>query len=165
MSPNASHRVRPGLSSAASLITTLLISFDQEVLNQHLNLVTPEYPFFESPWARARSALTGAGPGATDFFSASSPPVMKALRQNRTVSSRTPKAWAIWPLVQPDRVSKIARARSASPRSREWLRATSADLCSASALTGDLPAMIPVSNQIKRWNHGPHPLASLTTPA
>src|SRR4051812_38228973 len=49
MSPNASHRVRPGLSSAASLITTLLISFDQEVLNQHLNLVTPEYPFFESP--------------------------------------------------------------------------------------------------------------------
>src|SRR3954447_22112044 len=51
MSPNASHRVRPGLSSAASLITTLLISFDQEVLNQHLNLVTPEYPFFESPWA------------------------------------------------------------------------------------------------------------------
>src|SRR3954447_12714386 len=52
MSPNASHRVRPGLSSAASLITTLLISFDQEVLNQHLNLVTPEYPFFESPCLR-----------------------------------------------------------------------------------------------------------------
>src|SRR3954447_14567691 len=49
MSPKASHRVRPGLSSAASLMTTLLISFDQEVLNQHLNLVTPEYPFFESP--------------------------------------------------------------------------------------------------------------------
>src|SRR5215211_6468491 len=49
MSPNASHRVRPGLSSAASLMTTLLISFDQEVLNQQLNLVTPEYPFFESP--------------------------------------------------------------------------------------------------------------------
>src|SRR3954451_13033949 len=118
-----------------------------------------------SATARARSALTGAGPGATDVFSASIPPVMKALRQNRTVSSRTPKAWAIWPLVQPDRVSKIARARSASPRSREWLRATSADLCSASALTGDLPAMIPVPNQIKRWNHGPHPLASLTTPA
>src|SRR3954467_2311864 len=54
MSPNASHRVRPGLSSAASLITTLLISFDQEVLNQHLNLVTPEYPFFESPCRQPR---------------------------------------------------------------------------------------------------------------
>src|SRR3954468_5120093 len=69
-------------------------------------------------WATANacSALTGVGPGATDFFSASTPPVMKALRQNRTVSSRTPKASAIWRLVQPDRVSKIARARSASPR-------------------------------------------------
>ena len=30
-------------------MTTLLISFDQEYLNQQLNLVTPEYPFFESP--------------------------------------------------------------------------------------------------------------------
>ena len=79
-----------------------------------------------SATARARSALTGAGPGATDVFSASMPPVMKALRQKRTVSSRTPKASAIWPLVQPDRVSKIARARSASPRSRERLRAISA---------------------------------------
>src|SRR4051794_37663032 len=58
MSPNASHRVRPGLSSAASLITTLLISFDQEVLNQHLNLVTPEYPFFESPCAGPGHGLT-----------------------------------------------------------------------------------------------------------
>src|SRR3954453_15831295 len=59
MSPNASHRVRPGLSSAASLITTLLIRFDQEGLNQHLNLdlnlVTPEYPFFESPCSQPRS--------------------------------------------------------------------------------------------------------------
>src|SRR3954469_2119862 len=55
-----------------------------------------------SATTNARSALTGAGPGATDFFSASIPPVMKARRQNRTVSSRTPKASAIWPLVQPD---------------------------------------------------------------
>src|SRR3954468_11041687 len=62
MSPNASHRVRPGLSSAASLITTLLISFDQEVLNQHLNLVTPEYPFFESPW-RPAGVLIPEGAG------------------------------------------------------------------------------------------------------
>ncbi len=101
-----------------------------------------------SATANAHSALTGSGPGATDLFSASMPPVVKALRQTRTVSSRTPKAWAIWPLVQPDRVSKIARARSASPRSREWLRAISPCLCSASAVTGDLPAMIPISTQI-----------------
>src|SRR3954465_830777 len=64
MSPNASHRVRPGLSSAASLITTLLISFDQEVLNQHLNLVTPEYPFFESPCGRAGLLLVRRLAGA-----------------------------------------------------------------------------------------------------
>src|SRR3954470_1007498 len=81
-----------------------------------------------SATARARSALTGAGPGATAVFRASMPPVMKALRQKRTVSSRTPKASAIWPLVQPDRVSKIARARSASPRSRERLSAIRARL-------------------------------------
>src|SRR3954464_10042095 len=87
-----------------------------------------------SATARARSALTGAGPGATAVFSASMPPVMKALRQKRTVSSRTPKAWAIWRLVQPDRVSKIARAQSASPRSRERLTAISADRCSSSAV-------------------------------
>src|SRR3954467_75709 len=81
-----------------------------------------------SATARAHSALTGAGPGATDVFRASMPPVMKALRQNRTVSSRTPKASAIWPLVQPNRVSKIARARSASPRSRDRLSAIRARL-------------------------------------
>src|SRR5919107_4065404 len=56
-----------------------------------------------SATANARSALMGAGPGATDVFSASISPVMKALRQTRTVSSRTPKAWAIWALVQPKR--------------------------------------------------------------
>src|SRR3954465_14582770 len=65
MSPNASHRVRPGLSSAASLITTLLISFDQEVLNQHLNLVTPEYPVFESPCGSGwRAGMLGRDPKA-----------------------------------------------------------------------------------------------------
>ena len=73
---------------------------------------------------------------------------MKALRQTRTVSSRTPKASAICPRVQPDRVSKIARARSASPRSREWLRASSPCLCPSSTVIGDLPAMIPISTQI-----------------
>src|SRR3954466_2736011 len=115
-----------------------------------------------SATASARSALTGAGPGATNVFSASTPPVLKALRQKRTVSSRTPNASAIWALVQPKRVSKIARARSASPRSREWLRATSSRLCASAPATTDLPAMIPISTQIKRRNHGPHPLASFS---
>src|SRR5215207_9336017 len=115
--------------------------------------------------ASARSALTGAGPGATDVFRASMPPVMKALRQKRTVSSRTSKAWAIWRLVQPERVSKIARARSASPRSRERLSAIRARLSSSVAARGDLPVMIPTSDPIKRRNHSPHPLARPSTPA
>src|SRR3954465_8442867 len=75
MSPNASHRVRPGLSSAASLITTLLISFDQEVLNQHLNLVTPEYPFFESPCLVSRAwRAFGLQPHRQETFKLSSDP-------------------------------------------------------------------------------------------
>jgi len=45
-------------------MTTLQISFDQEVLNQHLNLVTPEYPFFESPWPRGAAFSTGWFEGA-----------------------------------------------------------------------------------------------------
>src|SRR5215218_3533271 len=118
-----------------------------------------------SATAKAPSALTGAGPGAIDVFRASIPPVMKALRQKRTVASRTPKASAIWPLVQPEKVSTIARARSASPRSRDRLSAIRARLCSSVAATRDLPAMIPISCQINRRNHGPHPWASLSTPA
>lgn len=51
-------------------------------------------------------------------FSASTPPFMKSLRRSRTVSSRTPKASAIRPLVQPLSVSNTARARSASALAR-----------------------------------------------
>src|SRR3954469_8231152 len=118
-----------------------------------------------SATANAASALTGGGPGATDVFSASIPPVMKALRQTRTVSSRTPNASAIWPLVQPKRVSTIARARSAAPRSCERLSALRARLCSSSATTDDLPAMIPISNQIRGRGHALHSWPSLSKPA
>ncbi len=57
------------------------------------------------------------------------------------VSSRTPKASATRGLVHPDSVSKIARARSASPRSREWANVSSALHCSSPAVTRDLPAI------------------------
>jgi hypothetical protein len=40
---------------------------------------------------KAASLFIGAGPGATQVFSASTPPLMKSLRQRRTVSSRTPR--------------------------------------------------------------------------
>ena len=72
----------------------------------------------------AASLFTGAGPGATLAFSASTPPLAKSLRHRRTVSSRTANASAILGLVQPASVSSTARARSASPRSREPARAT-----------------------------------------
>ena len=40
---------------------------------------------------KAASLFTGAGPGATVAFSASTPTLLKSLRHSRTVSSRTPK--------------------------------------------------------------------------
>ena len=43
-------------------------------------------------------------------------------------------------LVHPDNVSNIARARSASPRSREWANVSSALRCWSPAVTRDLPA-------------------------
>lgn len=79
-----------------------------------------------SATASAHSAFTGAVPGATDILSASTPPLMKALRHKRTVSSRTSKASAILGLVHPNNVGKSARAWSASPRSRDRLRANNA---------------------------------------
>ena len=90
---------------------------------------------------KAVSLFTGAGPGATLAFSAATSPLLKSLRHRRTVSSRTPNASAILALVQPASVSSKARALSASPRSRELARATSATRCSPLAVTEDFPAM------------------------
>src|ERR1700684_1377596 len=67
--------------------------------------------------------FTGSGPGAMRAFNASTPPRAKSPRQRRTVSSRTPNASAIRGLVQPDSVNRMARALSASPRSRDAARA------------------------------------------
>ena len=92
---------------------------------------------------KAASLFTGAGPGATLAFNASTPPAAKSLRHSRTVSSRTPNASAILGLVQPASVSNTARARSASPRSREPARAERAARCSSLAITGDFPAIPP----------------------
>ena len=63
---------------------------------------------------KAAALFTGAGPGATLAFSASTPPLMKSLRHRRTVSSRTPNASAIRGLVQPASVSSTTRAGSVS---------------------------------------------------
>src|SRR5271166_539031 len=107
----------------------------------------------------AVSLFTGAGPGATRACSASTPPPAKSLRQRRTVSSRTPNASAICGLLQPDSVSSTARARSASPRSREPASLERAARCSSVAVSGDFPAIsrtcesMPVANQTAiRWS-------------
>ena len=100
-----------------------------------------------------RSAVllfTGGGPGAMLASNAATPPLPKSLRHSRTVSSRTPKASAIRALVQPERVRSTARARSASPRSRDRARAINAARCFSLAATGDLPPM-------------PHPPESMLT--
>lgn len=90
---------------------------------------------------KAAALFRGAGPGATLAFNASTPPLPKSLRHSRTVSSRTPKASAIRGLVQPESVSSTARARSASPRSRDPARAARATRCSSFAEIGDLSPM------------------------
>ena len=87
----------------------------------------------------AVSLFTGAGPGAMLAFNAATPPLPKSLRHSRTVSSRTPNPSAIRALVQPERVKSTARARSASPRSRDPARAVSAARWSSLAATEDLP--------------------------
>src|SRR4029453_19168870 len=71
------------------------------------------------------------------------------------VSSRTPKAAAMSGLVQPESVSRMARARSASARSRDRPSSAKARLCSSFAETGDLPAMIRTPAQIGAGNHRP----------
>src|SRR3954467_11202 len=115
MSPNASHRVRPGLSSAASLITTLLISFDQEVLNQHLNLVTPEYPFFESPWgpASGRSARPGHAASARQAGRGEpSRPCRRSGRSNGPASRRPARGTRRSPPPDPQDSTARPRARA-----------------------------------------------------
>jgi hypothetical protein len=88
----------------------------------------------------AASVFTAAGPGARRARSASTPPSANIIRHRRTVSSHTPNACAIRQLVQPASVSSTARARSASPQSRD---APSALRCSSLVVTGDFPAMSP----------------------
>src|SRR5208282_306785 len=113
----------------------------------------------------AASVFAGGGPGATVAFNASTPPRANSLRHRRTVSSRTLKASAMRGLVHPDSVSNIARARSASPRSREWANVSSALRCSSPAVTRDLPAIPRLRESMRRPNHTCDSLVKLTESA
>jgi hypothetical protein len=68
---------------------------------------------------KAVSRFTGGGPGATLAFNASMPPRLKSPRHSRTVFLRIWNVSAMRGLVRPDRVSRMARILSASPRSRD----------------------------------------------
>src|SRR5512145_521104 len=102
---------------------------------------------------KAASVFTGGGPAYTLAFTASTPPRRNSPRQKRTVSSRTRNTSPISALVQPSSVSRIARARSASPRSRDVAKSSSCAFCSSFALTGDLPAMLRPRESVRRRNH------------
>ena len=103
----------------------------------------------------AVSLFTGAGPGAMLAFNAATPSRLKSLRHSRTVSSRTPNASAMCGLVHPDRVSRIARALSASPRSRDPARTARPDRCSSLAETRDLPLMPHLCESVAIANRTP----------
>src|SRR5271166_2720057 len=113
----------------------------------------------------AACVLTGSGPPAIRRLRPATPLLRKSLRHSRTVSSRTPNAWAIRALLQPARVNRIARARSASARSLEAASACSPVRCSSVAVTGDFPAMTRLPNQFEEANHSAHPLARAMNPA
>ena len=114
---------------------------------------------------RAGLLYTGSGPRAMLAFNASTPLRMKSLRQSRTVSSRTPNASAIRGLVQPDSVNIIARALSASPRSRDPARSDNAARWSGFAVTGDFPLMAHLYETALTENRKIDPLVKLSESA
>ena len=113
----------------------------------------------------ATELLTGSGPRAMVALSASLPPRAKSLRHCRTVSSRTPHASAMRALVQPASVNTMARALSASPRSRDLERADKATRRSSLASTGDLPPMPHPPESVPTANRNTYPLVKLSESA
>ena len=127
----------------------------------------PQRELFRDTWLsvmpfRDYDLEPGGRPDAVREASPSTPSRIKVERQSRTTSSRTLKAAPMCALVQPSSVNKIARARSASARSRDAANSASASLCSCDATTGDRPAMTPsiATNQLRL-----HPLAEFGNPA
>ena len=101
--------------------------------------------------AKARSPRAGDGPVANVDRKASTPRSANHPRQCRTASGVTPNASATSRLVQPCKVSRIARTRSASPRTSERDSARNPASCSALALP------LGAHNQRGPTRHGNHP--------
>jgi hypothetical protein len=95
-----------------------------------------------STTADAASLLSGSRPPRSPARRPSTPSAANQLRHRRMLSGVTPKARAIWPLVQPLSDSTIARARSASSRRSERANPCNPRSCSALDTTRGCPTMI-----------------------
>ena len=109
----------------------------------------------------AASLFTGAGPGATLAFSASTPPLAKSLRHRRTeVPARRMPRQSRGRLNQPASAAPPALDPPLRDRGREaGIRATREARCSSFAVTGDFPAisntceLVPTANCTPiRWS-------------
>jgi len=92
----------------------------------------------------------GSGPQAVRSRNPATPSAPNIQRHCRIVACSTPKAWAIRALGHPSSDSKIARARSASPRRVEPASPRSSATCSAPAPTRERS---PMANPICCANH------------
>jgi hypothetical protein len=90
----------------------------------------------------AARAFFGSGPGALRARRPATPSRPKIQRQCRTLSGCTQNAAAIRSLVHPSNDNRMARARSASSRSRDPARPRNSALCSDVDSIHDCPDMI-----------------------
>ncbi len=150
-------RIFPNPESCLRLVRALAVEMHEKWLEamRYLNMehLREHKKQMRTQTLSAASVFTGGGPAYMLALMASTPPRTKAPRQKRTVSSRTRNTSAIRALVQPSSVNSMVRARSASPRSRDPARVSSAARCPSLALTGDLPAMSRPRESLRRRNH------------
>src|SRR3954463_10444068 len=92
--------------------------------------------------APACGPILACCPGRGRRRSPATPPCAKYPRQFRTVLMCTPRTAAISSAFRPSSVSRIARARSASPRCSDFDRARNVACSAASAVSIDFPAML-----------------------
>src|SRR5690242_18873117 len=92
--------------------------------------------------APACGPILACCPGLWRRRSPATPPCAKYPRQLRTVLMCTPRTAAISSAFRPSSVSRIARARSASPRCSDFDKPRKAACSAASAVSVDFPGML-----------------------
>src|SRR3954469_22789488 len=92
--------------------------------------------------APACGPILACCPGLWRRRSPATPPCAKYPRQLRTVLMCTPRTAAISEAFRPSNVSRIARARSASPRCSDFDKPRNAACSAASAVSVDFPGML-----------------------